>query len=221
MAVRIGEGAAELAMHVKGQELPMHEPRIKHALGLGYGLSPTGADHMHNLHDTLVRREGTSLDNLRAFDPSLQPVPATVLNEEKVRLYYYKVNDRHFLDSAVMCIFLPYSPQQMVSLLKAVTGWDLGLEDTQAIGERAITLARIFNLREGFTADEDALPSRFFAPFQEGEPRKAVALDERDLAHARRAYYKMMGWDEESGIPSSESLERLEIGWAARHLPRS
>ena len=30
----------------------MHDPRVKFALGLGYATSPTGADHMHNIHDT-------------------------------------------------------------------------------------------------------------------------------------------------------------------------
>jgi aldehyde:ferredoxin oxidoreductase len=219
MAEQIGSGAEELAMHVKGQELPMHEPRIKHVLGLGYALSPTGADHMHNLHDTMVRREGTALDNLRAFDPSLQPVKATVLNAEKLRLYCYQVNDRHFFDSAVMCMFLPYSPQQMVDLVNATTGWDLTLEDTQAVGKRAITLSRVFNLREGFTADDDAIPRRFFAPFQEGEARRAVPLLEGGFEEAKNIYYGMMNWDEQSGIPTRAALEELGIGWAAEHLP--
>ncbi len=51
-AKRIGGGAERLAIHVKGQEVPMHEPRLKKALGLGYAISPTGADHNHNFHDT-------------------------------------------------------------------------------------------------------------------------------------------------------------------------
>ncbi len=219
MAAKIGGAAQDLAMHVKGQELPMHEPRIKHALGLGYALSPTGADHMHNLHDTSLRREGPALDSLRVYDPSLQPVPATVLNEEKVRLYYYKVSERHFLDSAVICMFLPYSPAQTLALLNAVTGWTMTLEDAQAIGRRAITLARVFTLREGLTAADDILPERFFGPFQEGEARRANPLQPADLGTAKAIYYRMMGWDEQSGIPTRTTLVDLGVGWAAEHLP--
>ena len=219
MAAQIGQGADALALHVKGQELPMHEPRIKHALGVGYALSPTGADHMHNLHDTMYRREGDALDKVRLFDPGLKPVEATVLNEEKMRLYFYHVNYRHFLDSAVMCMFLPYTPQQVVGLVNAVTGWDADLHETQTIGQRALALSRIFNLREGFTAADDTLPSRFFFPFLKGEARKAQPLDAVAFEEAKQTYYQMMGWDRGTGVPAVETLERLEVGWAADHLP--
>lgn len=221
MAEQIGGGAEELAIHVKGQELPMHEPRIKHALGVGYALSPTGADHMHNIHDTLFQGEGSALDNLRQFDPHLQPMEATLLNKEKMRLYYYHINYRHFLDSAVMCMFLPYSPAQLRDLVNAVTGWDMDLDEVQAVGQRAITLSRIFNLREGLSGDDDTLPDRFFAPFLKGEKRQAEPLDREAFERAKRTYYRMMGWDEKSGVPTVETLEKLGVGWAAEHLPES
>ncbi len=218
MVGQIGQGAEAFAMHVKGQELPMHEPRVKHALGVGYALSPTGADHMHNMHDTMYRREGPSLDNLRAFNPDLQPVEATLLNEDKLQLYFHHANDCHFWDSAVMCMFLPYTPQQMVELVNAVTGWDVELDETQAIGQRAITLSRVFNLREGLTAADDSLPRRFFAPFLKGEARRALPVDEAAFAWAKGHYYQLMGWDPETGVPTREALERLDIGWAVEHL---
>jgi len=221
MAAQIGPGAEAFALHVKGQELPMHEPRIKHTLGVGYALSPTGADHVHNIHDTAYRGEGSALDKLRAFDPDLQPMEATVLNEDKMRLYFYQVNHCHFLDSAVMCLFLPYTPQQMVTLVNAVTGWDVDLQETQAIGQRAITLSRVFNLREGFSAADDTLPRRFFAPFLKGEARGAKPLDEAAFEEAKRAYYRRMDWDGETGVPTHETLEQLDIAWAAEHLPKS
>ncbi|MEK9137530.1 MAG: aldehyde ferredoxin oxidoreductase C-terminal domain-containing protein, partial [Bacteroidota bacterium] len=46
---QIGKGAEEYAMHIKGQELPMHEPRFKQGMGMGYAISPTGADHMQSI----------------------------------------------------------------------------------------------------------------------------------------------------------------------------
>jgi aldehyde:ferredoxin oxidoreductase len=218
MAAQIGADTDEFALHVKGQELPMHEPRIKHALGVGYALSPTGADHMHNLHDTMYQGEGRPLDELRAFNSSLQPVGATVLNEDKMCLYFHAVNHRHFLDSVVMCHFLPYSPQQIVDLVNAVTGWDVDLPEIQAIGQRAITLARVLNLREGLTADDDTLPPRFFAPFWKGEARGAKPLDKKAFERAKGHYYAMMGWDRETGVPTVEEMERLDVRWAAECL---
>lgn len=197
----------------------MHEPRIKHALGVGYALSPTGADHMHNIHDTMYRGEGPALDQLRQFDPDLKPVAATVLDEDKMRLYFYQVNHRHFLDSVVMCHFLPYSPQQMADLVSAVTGWDIDLPEIQLLGQRTVTLSRVFNLREGLTAADDKLPRRFFAPFLRGEARASEPLDETAFEWAKGFYYAMMNWSEEGGVPTRGELERLGIGWAAGHLP--
>ena len=219
MAAEIGPAAEAYALHVKGQEVPMHEPRTKHGMGVGYALSPTGADHMHNIDDPMYWSEGPFLDRLRAFNPDLRPVEATVLNEDKMRLYFYATNDRHFRDCAVMCMFLPYHPQQMVDLVNAVTGWDVDLQETQAIGQRAITLSRVFNLREGLTAADDSLPRRFFAPFLKGEPRTAKPLDKEAFEWAIGSYYEMMGWDIETGVPTIEALEQLGIGWAAEHLP--
>jgi aldehyde:ferredoxin oxidoreductase len=219
MAEQIGPAAKAFAMHVKGQELPMHEPRIKHALGVGYALSPTGAEHMHNLHDTMVRGEGRAIENLRAFNPDLEPMEATVLNENKMQLYFHQVNNRHFLDSVVMCMFLPYTPHQMADLVNATTGWDMDLEETQAVGQRTITLSRVFNLREGFTAADDNLPERFFGPFDKGEARAALPVDKAAFESAKSTYYQLMGWDKDTGVPATETLQELGIAWAAEHLP--
>jgi aldehyde:ferredoxin oxidoreductase len=106
----------------------------------------------------------------------------------------------------------------MVELLQAVTGWDVSLDEIQAAGQRCITLSRVFNLREGLTAADDTLPRRFFAPFQKGEARRAQPLDEDAFAWAKGFYYETMGWDGETGVPSLEETERLDVGWAAEHL---
>ena len=50
----IGRGAEDFALTVKRQELPMHDPRGKVAVGIGYALSETGADHMTAAHDPLL-----------------------------------------------------------------------------------------------------------------------------------------------------------------------
>jgi aldehyde:ferredoxin oxidoreductase len=221
MANSIGPEASAYAFHVKGQEFPMHEPRIKPVLGVGFVLSPTGADHMHNLHDTMVEAEGPALDKLREIEPGLLPVEAAKLNEDKMKLYFHQVNNRHFWDCAVMCFFLPYTPKQMVELINSVTGWNMDIDETQKIGKRAISLSRIFNLREGLTNADDKLPERFFGPFLKGETRKAVPLDHETFEWAKRYYYQLMEWDQEMGIPTYESLEKLNIEWAYKYLPKS
>ena len=80
--------------------------------------------------------------------------------------------------------------------------------------ERGVALARIFNIREGFSEKDDALPKRFEVSPADG-PLKG--LDPERFAEARKTYYQMMGWDE-YGVPTLSKLAELQIEWAAKYL---
>ncbi len=210
-AKTIGRGAdtARFAMHVHGQEIPMHEPRLKQGLGVGYAVSPTGADHNHNIHDTLYTKEGEAISQLRELDAEIRPLPANDLSADKARMVVAGTNWMHLFDSAVMCMFLPYSPEQLTELLNAVTGWDADTREYLRVGERAATLARVYNLREGWDARGDTLPARFFEPFKTG-PLAGVPLPRDQFAAATREYYRLMGWDE-NGAPTRARLRELGV----------
>jgi aldehyde:ferredoxin oxidoreductase len=208
-AKQIGRGADAFAMQVHGQEIPMHEPRLKQGLGIGYAVSPTGADHNHAMHDTYYLKEGATIQDLRALESAARPLPANDLSADKVRMLTAFQNWMHFWDSAVMCMFLPYSVEQMVALTNAVTGWEADAREYLRIGERAATLARVYNLREGWRAQDDTLPARFFEPFKTG-PLAGVSLPREQFAAATREYYRLMGWDE-NGAPTRERLRELGV----------
>ncbi|QUL98047.1 MAG: aldehyde ferredoxin oxidoreductase family protein [Candidatus Fermentithermobacillus carboniphilus] len=214
---RIGCGAEDLAMHVRGQEIPMHEPRLKYALGIGYAVSPTGADHCHNFHDTGYEKADSrgfeELKGLGIYDP----LPASDLSPEKIHMFWTVTNLRTFANVAVICQFVPWSVQQLEELVRAVTGWNTTAAEILAAGERANTMARVFNLREGIDLSEERLPKRFFQAFSEG-PLAGKAADPAVWEKAKITAYKMAGWTEE-GIPTKECLARLGIGWASKYLP--
>ncbi len=214
-AQELGGDARRLAMHVKGQEIPMHEPRLKHGLGLGYMVSPTGADHCHNIHDTIYTKEGPSLRQLATLGV-LEPLPAADLSERKVRLYRYITNWRTFSNCSVHCQFVPWNFEQTVELVCGMTGWNASLFELMKVGERAVNLTRCFNLREGFTASDDYLPARFAETFTTG-PLAGVGIPFERLERARIAFYRMSGWDDE-GVPTREKLYELGLGWLAERL---
>jgi len=214
-AAKIGRGAEKYAIHVKGQEVPMHEPRLKHGLGLGYTVSPTGADHVHNIHDTGYAK---SVEGLKPFG-ILEPLPANDLSLDKVRMFLAEVHMSHFANCAVACIFVPWDNNQKVEIVRAVTGWNTSLWELAKVGERATTLARVFNLREGFTAEDDYLTERFLEPFADG-PLAGVAVDREKLAAARSGYYTLMGWDA-AGVPTAAKLHELGVGWAVKTLKKA
>jgi len=199
-------------MEVKGQELPMHEPRFKQGLGVGYMVSPTGADHCHNLHDTAYSKEGSNIDKMRPLGLQ-KPLPVDQLDEEKAHMLKVGSMWRHFSNISELCQFLPWSPTQIEKAYKAVTGWDTSLLEMMQVTERAIALTRLFNLREGFSEKDDYLPERFYEPIEGDNPLKGKVVDKDDAEIARKAYYNLMGWDE-NGVPTKATLAELDILWA-------
>lgn len=210
----IGKGAEEFAIQVKGQEVPMHEPRMKFGLGVGYAVSPTGADHCHNIHDTGLAKE-TGIKDLAPFG-IISPVPVRDLGPEKVRMLTYISNWRHMANCGVYCYFVPWGPNQVAEMFRAVTGWNTSVMELMKVGERAVTLCRLFNLREGLTDEDDKLTPRFTRAFRNG-PLEGVFVPEEQVEKAKRLYYGMMGWSEQ-GVPTEAKLGELGISWALAAL---
>jgi len=213
MSKRFGAMSNPFNLTIKGQELPMHEPRLKHAMGLGYAVAPVGADHMMNVHDTDFLREGEGLRRVNSALPEDQkvgPMPNTVLDEDKLRLFVTEVNWMHFQDCAVNCHFYPYRYEHFAQTLSGVTGLEFTIQDVLDVGARAQTLSRLFNLQEGFTAEDDKLPKRVRKAFEEG-PIAGVEIDDSTFDWAKRRYYEMMGWDPDSAIPDVNCLEGLSF----------
>ncbi|MBI3363127.1 MAG: aldehyde ferredoxin oxidoreductase family protein [Chloroflexi bacterium] len=211
MSARLGPATEPFNVTVKGQELPMHEPRLKQALGVGYAVAPVGADHMMNMHDTDFTTEGDCLQRVNtALDRKIGPLRPNDLGEDKLQVFYHELNWMHFQDCAVNCHFYPYRYDHLAAALSGVAGVEYTIHDILAVGARAQTLARLFNLREGFTAADDKLPKRVMKAFKSG-PLKGVEINEESFEWAKRRYYELMKWDADSGIPTAECLRELSI----------
>jgi aldehyde:ferredoxin oxidoreductase len=209
---RIGKGSSDYAMHVKGLEIPMHEPRYKQGMGLHYSVCSTGADHCAGIQDDLVIKKIPKGEGLND-DGTLT---TTELGKRKAQLVYDFGRWRQVGNYIGMCLFLPWSHQQICDAVEAVTGWPMNSELMKGVVERGMTLARIFNLREGFTKNDDTLPRRFFSSPSQG-PLMNISVDQDKLDIAQRAYFDMLGWNE-SGIPSYEKLVELDIEWAYKYI---
>lgn len=207
-AQQIGRGAEQLAIQVKGLEAGMHEPRAKPGLGLGFMVNPHGADHCCNLHDTMYEVEG-QMRELRPLGV-VEPVSVGDVGPRKVALFRLIQLKRVMFDSAVLCLFLPYSFDQTAGAIAAATGWDTGVMEQIRVAERVLTIARLFNIREGFTAADDKLPQRFFQPKTDGVLANKP-LDPVKMEKAKSYYYTLMGWDARTGVPLPEKMEELGI----------
>ncbi len=214
-ASSFGPEAEALVTAVKANPMPAHMPEVKRSLALIYAVNPYGADHQSHEHDPSYADYPERMAELGLMDPQ----PDDVLNEEKVR---YSMVTQHLysaLNTIGVCQFVwgpswqLYGPEQLAEMVRAVTGWDITLQELVTAGERALNMMRAFNAREGFTRAEDKLPPKLFKPL-EGGPSDGIAITEDELAFALSTYYAMCGWDSE-GRPRRDKLEELGLGWVA------
>jgi len=213
-AQAIGRGTEAFAVHVKGQELPMHDGRSRFGLGFSYAVSATGADHIHSIHDEAMSVEAGMAMLQYSYGITHEPIPQNDLSARKVRGAAYLNTHLMLFNSLGWCFFHNYSVPRTRDVVQAVTGWNIQAFELMKAGERAQTLARSFNVREGLTAADDVLPPRM------AEPIRSTAIDgwridPEEFFRARSLYYGMMGWDEETGVPKAWKLHELGIGWVA------
>jgi aldehyde:ferredoxin oxidoreductase len=220
-AAEIGGGAERFAVHAKGQAQPMHEPRYKRGLAIGYAVSPTGADHCHSLHDSNLMNpdEDGFLQNknLRSLGV-LETIELESLGPEKVRASLYHSLRETVGNCVPICLFTGWNLRDLADMVTAATGWNVTDHELFKVGERAWTLARVFNAREGFTPEDDTLCERSYGPTTSGALEEG-GIDPDALREAMRTYYAIAGWDPETGVPTEAKLQELDVAWAIECLP--
>ena len=221
-AARIGRGSEDFAMHVKGQEIPLHEPRGKFNLGIGYAEGETGADHLRSVHDTaFATAESVSLKSLAPIGV-YKPIDPLVGTPASMHLFARSELTSLLWNCVGGCFFV-FAPRgyfdldQFVEYTRAVTGWKTTLYELFTSAERVQNVARAFNLREGLRRKDDTLPKRFFEPL-EGGRLKGKSLKREDFEQALTWYYQIRGWDVQTGLPTRAKLADLELEWVADML---
>jgi aldehyde:ferredoxin oxidoreductase len=223
-AAHIGGEAERYALHVKGLEMVCFEPRTQTNLALGYATAPIGPRYDICEHDwdydTQVGWEHT-LNSSHTLGV-LERIPMDYLGEEKVRNFKALATLWSGADALDLCIFAiaptrVLTLHDMARLLGAVTGWNTSAYEIMRFGERRLHLMRVYNLREGLTAADDSLPSRFFAePLRmPGERWDGMRLDQQRFEAAVSTYYRMMGWDD-IGQPRYETLLDHHLAWVVQ-----
>lgn len=220
-ALSIGGDALRFAMQVKGQELPMHDPRGKVGVGLGYAIGEIGGDHLYAAHDTALANPD-SVSFKGAIPLGVVALPPRQLGPAKARNYSILENWNSFGNSVGLCYFGP-APRsfiqidEVLTLIRSATGWDMTIADLLRIGERATNLARAFNILNGFSRRDDVLPDRLFEA-QPAGPLAGLAISRDEFENTMDDLYRLKGWDPATTVPTRERLRMLEIEWVADML---
>ncbi len=206
-ALRLAQkyGAPELAMVVRGQELPAYDPRGVQGHGLAYATSNRGGCH---LRAYLISAEilGT---------PELLDRFSTAGKGKWVKKFQ---DSFATIDSLIVCKFVTfaYGNDILASQLSAVTGWDVSVDEFERIGERIYNAERAFNaLSIGDGEEYDTLPKRLLEePMPEGPSQGHVVRLNEMLSE----YYAERGWVK--GRPTKAKLKELGLDWVAEMLEK-
>ena len=189
-------GRPELAMQVKGLEIPAYDPRGAQGQALSYATSNRGGCHMQaylispEILGSPVFLDRNSIEGKAEIVVLFQDISAAV-------------------DSLVLCRFLQFaiSIDTFKDMLNIVTGMNYTEDELLKVGTRIYNLERKYNSEAGFTRKDDMLPARFLEEeLSEGASRYRVVHLDKMLDR----YYKLRGWDE-NGIPSEEIKKELGI----------
>jgi aldehyde:ferredoxin oxidoreductase len=212
-AEKIGKGSEEYAMAVRGRSLPYHDPRNAPAMGTVYISDANPANH-NDAHGLCVLEAGGSMGANPAFQvPKYTPYSDY---DKKGPAYAVGAEYHQLLDSAGLCaLYYLNSPAPPVAeLIAGITGWNFEWPEALKTSRRILTLRQAFNAREGITPDKVELPKRFKQPHTVG-PATGVKIDFEAL---RDGYFKTMGWDPKTGIPSKQALVDLGLDQLTKDL---
>ena len=205
-AQAIGEGSEEWSMQVKGLEMPGYDPRRHQNLGLGLAISARGACH---------NRAGLGMDTEPA--PWDEREPETV--DSAVGQTLAREDRQALLDALGVCKFFRAAFDDLESecaeIVKMVHGDGGAYREIGRIGPRTAAARRVFNVREGLTPNDDALPARLREPAG-GE---ATELPPEALLGT---YYARRNWDNGGRVPAStlRDLEMADFAEPAFHPTR-
>jgi aldehyde:ferredoxin oxidoreductase len=205
-ARKIGGGSMQYTTHSKGLEAPMHDPRGGgHGLALAYAVSPRGACHVATI--TLPMENGACYYPEIGFEYELEPAT----DEHKAEAVQTAAEMGCIENSACFCQFADreMSIGQWVDLFNSVAGYGWTAEEMMRAGRRVYFLKRLLNNLFGLTPQDDTLPPRLLEPARDGEPEGIVIQFEKMKA----AFYKLMEFDLEKGIPTRKAL--ADCGMAA------
>jgi aldehyde:ferredoxin oxidoreductase len=204
-ARELGPEAQAFAVHVKGMELPYHDPRAFVDMAANYATAVRGACHLESLSYWLgygVRLDVYGWYNPEEYDPHDSAGKGVVAADFQNYMAVY--------NPLGICKFIAkgkVEPRHIADLVNAATGWEWTPDRLLQTGERLFNLKRLINLRLGITSADDTLPRRLLT-----EPRPSGGAEGvlPDLELMLAEHYLARGWTPE-GVPSTERLQALGL----------
>jgi aldehyde:ferredoxin oxidoreductase len=201
-AQKIGKGAEAYAVAVKGLELPAHDPRGFHGMGLEYAVGYRGACHLQ--HMSMYAEQGMATFE----DAGLKSDYIGPSSDDKAEMVLLSQNLGVPASSACLCVYVlaGSGAQAFADMIHVVTGWDFKIEDLLKIGAKIWLLMRGMTNLMGARSSDDKLPHNVMMPLENGMAAGSVP----DMEKMLKEYYELRGLDS-NGVPRKEVFEKAGL----------
>ena len=204
MAKNLPETANDFLVTVKNLELPMHDPRGFHGMGLAYMMSNRGACHLQH------SCQAVEMGMVDWTEAGLKDDYEGPVSEGKAEMVCISENIGQMANSLCVCHFVHWAigMQNLLDGFNAVTGFEYTMEDFKDAGARAWMIKRALNNRMGVSVEDDKLTRRIMTALPDGGA--AGSIPNQELM--RTEYYEIRGLAT-NGVPKPEKLDELGLGF--------
>lgn len=209
-AEKLGERARPFSGNIKGWRMEKDEFLRWSTVTFGPAVNPRGPQL--NQYSSITHMPDRSEEALLRYAERIG-VPSQDVREVvtggtdgfDTPLMTYYVEQFNIIVYAMSMCNRPYFSRVMdldtfTELFRTSTGLDYSSEKLMNIARRIINIKRLFNVREGATRKDDCYPEGHLPPERE-----------REFQGFLSRYYRAHGWDEETGIPTPQTLEKLSL----------
>ncbi|MBN1259659.1 MAG: aldehyde ferredoxin oxidoreductase family protein [Anaerolineae bacterium] len=189
------------AMNIKGLENPGYDARGLKTFSVGLAVGTRGGCH----------------NRTAAYDPDIKgQVDRFSIDDTRGELAKSTEEYAAVYDTLPLCKFIRRcftgkadragAWPTIAKLINATTGWDFDYDAVELIGERAHTIKKAFNIREGWTRADDHLPYRWHHDPMTKGPSAGHVVTEEELEYLKDLYYKAKGWTPAGLIPKEKLI---------------
>ena len=219
---KIGKGSDYYAIQIKGMSNLHSDERATPSFTLGIATSTRGADHLrsrpaidlYGLPEKLLREiyGGEVSSDYTSYDG-------------KSRMVWWQELLYAVTDSIGICKFQTvfcavHAPkfEEFSKLIEYTSDLKFSKPQLMEIGERIVTVERMFNNREGFSRKDDKFPAEWFHSLKFGDIKLQfqdffgeIVITQEIAAQLLNDYYNERGWDSITGNPTKKKIKELSL----------
>ena len=211
----LGGESWKWAIQAKGLEQSAVDTRMAKSYALAFAVNPRGPDHLMTETFAEFGLSKEARDVIRKITGDEKYANPRLL-EKRAEIVDWHERVYAASEALGFCVFtstaaFAVNPENMAQLMTLGLGVPMDEDKLMQAGSRIVNIERCFNIREGATTKDDALPWRMMNEKVPSGPSEGMITDRAMLDNLLGQYYAQHGWDPKTGAPLLSTLSALGL----------